>query len=77
MWSNDQLTPEEINRVKYIDQQDDVKHAHYKHLNAYLHEQIQFVANEQMLGDNGRDHIDVNTMKYPKLSTCAPDAESM
>ena len=47
IWWNNELSEADKIRIKYIDQDDRVKHAHYEHLCSFVQKQIQLVAAEQ------------------------------
>lgn len=63
-WSSRQLSQTQIDKIKYIDQADDVNTTHYRHLYDYLEKKIKIMAAEQ-IRENGqfKDNIDTEVEK--------------
>ena len=76
-WTNQDLSQDMISRLKYLDQETDVKETHYFHLKHFLSEQIQKVFEEQVKRDGKfEDNIDSlvikkkNAVLYKKCYNC-------
>jgi superfamily II DNA helicase RecQ len=66
-WTEQHLTNEHIHTLKYKDQGDDIKQAHYTHLHAFLDREIKVVVTKQTQLDNiVTDDIDAQVITENK-----------